>query len=213
MRKKFLMVIMSAIVAITTMTGCMKIVKIGEEDKLTGEVAFNAGDNIAEIWDSEAIPDLNKNAVDLSDFLQESNGDLKSLVDKYGKYSMETSGDISYTVKDTATVTDVNTEKKAGYIEVKVDGYTGPIKIRLQIGPVFKGSAVRDSIDFIKFQDYKNQVDFAAVSQSIHDLIKTTVIDKVDFSSIKGKQIEFTGCFTVDKEDLILITPVSLTVK
>jgi predicted lipoprotein len=213
MKKRLLVLLMATAISVSSMTGCMKIVKIGEEGKYTGEVEFNAGDNVADIWDSAALPELTGKAVDLSTFLGEANGDLKSLADKYGKYSMGTSGELNYTVKGTAVVKEVNTEKKAGYMVISVDGYTGPIVIQLQVGPVFKGTAVRDSLNIIKFEDYKNQVDYAAVSQSIHNIIKTTIIDKIDLASIEGKQIEFTGCFTADKEDQILITPVALTVK
>jgi predicted lipoprotein len=213
MKKRILVVLMAAVIAMSTMTGCMKIVKIGEEGKLTGEVSFNAGDNVANIWESAALPELTEKAVDLPTFLSEANGDLKSLADKYGRYSMGTTGELSYTVKGTATVKEVNTEKKAGYMEVTLDSYSGPIVIRLQIGSVFKGSAVRDSLSMIKFEEYKNQVDYAAVSQSIHQVIMDTVISKIDLASIKGKKVDFTGCFTVDKEDTILITPVILAVK
>lgn len=204
---------MATALLVSSMTGCMKIIKIGEEGKYTGEVEFNAGDDVAGIWDSAALPELTEKAVDLTTLLTEANGELKSVADKYGKYSMGTSGELNYTVKGTATVKEVNTEKKAGYMVVTLDGYTGPIIIELQIGTVFKGSAVRDSLKIIKFEDYKNQVDYAAVSQSIHQIIQTSIIDKIDLASITGKQIEFTGCFTVDKEDMILITPVVLTVK
>lgn len=213
MRKRILLLSMAVILLMSVMTGCMKIVKIGEEGKLTGEVEFNAGDNVAEIWDSVALPELTEKAVDLSAFLAESNGDLKSLADQYGKYSMGSSGELNYTVKGAGTVKEVNTEKKAGYVEVTLDSYTGEAVIRLQIGPVFKGSAVRDSLDIIKFEDYKNQVDYAAVSQSIHDIIKTSIIEQMDLTTLEGKHIEFTGCFTADKDDLLLITPVTLTVK
>ena len=189
------------------------VVKTGEENLLTGEVKFSAGESVAGIWDTQALPDLNKKAVDIKQFLTEANGDLKSLADKYGKYSMGTSGELNYTVKGTATVKSVNTEKKAGYMEVAIKDYSGPETIKLQIGSVYKGSAVRDSLDFIRFEDYTNQVDFAAISQSIHNLIQTNVIDKIDLTTIEGKEIEFMGCFTVNSNNELLITPVTLTVK
>lgn len=213
MKKRIFILGIIAALAMSTMTGCMKIVKTGEEGKLTGETTFNAGDDVAAIWESEALPELTGKAVDVADFLNESNGELKSLAEKYGKYSMGTSGELSYTVKGAATVKEVNTEKKAGYMEVTVDGYTGPVVVRLQVGTVFKGSAVRDSLEIIKFEDYKNQVDYAAVSQSLHHVIQETVIDPIGIAALEGKEIEFTGCFTVDQEDMILITPVELTVK
>ncbi len=212
MKKRFLIFVV-AVLSVMSMTGCMKIVKTGEEGKLTGEVAFNAGDDVAKIWDSAALPELKEKAVDINTFITEANGNFKSLADKYGKYSMGTSGELCYTIKGTGTVKEVNTEKKAGYLEIAVDGYSGPVKVRLQVGPVFKGSAVRDSLSIIKFEEYKNQVDYAAVSQSIHNLIKTTILDKIDMNSLNGKNIEFIGCFIVEGNDLILATPVSLTVK
>ena len=46
------------------MTGCVKVVKIGEEGKSTGDVEFNAGDNVANIWDSKALPELEGKAED-----------------------------------------------------------------------------------------------------------------------------------------------------
>lgn len=213
MRKKLSFILGVIVLVASSLTGCMKIVKIGEEGKLTGEVTFNAGDNVAEIWDTTVVPDLTKKAVDLTAFLTEASGDLKSLANKYGKYSMGTSGELSYTVKGVVTVKKVNTEKKAGYMEVTLEGYTGKEVIRLQIGPVYKGSAVRDSLEFIRFEDYKNQVDYAAVSQSLHDTIQKNIIANLNINGLVGKQIEFVGCFTVDKNDLLIITPVVIEVK
>lgn len=212
MLEKFLSIVLAACIVMMS-AGCVKIVKTGEEGKLTGEAEFNAGDNVASIWESKVLPNLSEKAVDLAAFLTEANGNLKSLADKYGKYSMGTSGELSYTVKGTAVVKEIVSDKKAGYMTVVLDGYSGPETIKLQIGTVFKGSAVRDSLDFIKFEDYKNQVDYAAVSQSLHETIQNTVISPLDFASLAGKQIEFIGCFTVDKEKELLITPVQLEVK
>lgn len=213
MKKQVILLLMLLAITVAAMTGCVKVVKIGEEASITGNVEFNAGDNVADFWESLALPELTEKAIDLKVFLEEANGDLKSLADKYGKYSMGDSGELTYTVKGTATVKEVITEKKAGYMVVTLDDYSGTEEIRLQIGTVFKGSAVRDALEFIKFGDYKNQEEYAAVSQSIHQVIQATVIDQVGIDSLVEKQIEFTGCFTVDKNELLLITPVVLTVK
>ncbi len=215
MKKRVISLVTALILAASafSMTGCVKVVKIGEEGKLTGDVEFNAGDNVANIWDSKALPELEGKAVDITQFLEESGGDLKSLVDKYGKYSMGTSGEINYVVKGTALVEEVNQEKKAGYMVVKPEGYGGDVVIKLQIGSVYKGSSVRDSLDFIKFGDYNNQQEWAAVSQSFHDIIDATVVKAAAPETLQGKTIEFTGTFTANKDDEILITPVKLTVK
>lgn len=213
MRKSLIGIAIIIAVVLSTSTGCVKVVKIGEEGKLTGVVEFNAGDNVAEIWDSAVLPELTGKAISLPDFFAEAGNDIKSLADKYGKYSMGTSGEINYVVKGSGIVEEVNQEKKAGYMAVKLDGYTGPVIVKMQIGSVYKGSSVRDSLDFIKFGDYKNQQEWAAVSQSLHNVIDEQVIKAADPSTLTGKSIEFVGTFTASSNDEILITPVVLTVK
>lgn len=213
MKKRLAALLLVLAFAASSLTGCVKVVKIGEEGKLTGEVAFNADSDVESIWQSKAVPELTEKAVDLNTFLTESKGDLKTLADKYGKYSMGSTGELNYVVKGTAEVVKVDQSKKSGVMDVKLQGYDGPETVQLQIGSVFKGSAVRDSLNFIKYEDYKNQVQWANVSQSIHAVIQKQVLDPLNVASLPGKTVEFVGCFTVDGNDKLLITPVQMAVK
>ncbi len=211
MRKKLLALSLTLAMALS-LTGCVKVVKIGEEAQLTGKQEFNATDSVQGMWES-AEANIEEKAVDLPAFLGEAGGDLKSLVDKYGKYSMGTSGSISYAVKGTGVVEEVNQEKKAGYMTVKLDGYEGPEVIKIQIGSIYKGSSTRDTLDIIRFGDYTNQEEWAAVSQELHSQIDANVIQPVDPGSLQGKTIEFVGTFTADSNDELLITVVKLEAK
>ena len=205
-----------ALSASTLLTGCgiVKVVKIGEEGKYTGNVEFNAGDDVAAIWEDSALPEMNETAVDLTEFLTKSNGDLTALAKEHGKYSMGDSGELSYIVKGTGTVQEVNTESQAGYMAVKLEGYNGTENVRIQIGPVYKASSIRDTLSFIKFGDYKNQGEWAAVSQSINEIVAKDVVEPADPSSLQGKNISFVGAFTVSSGSSdVLITPAVLEVK
>lgn len=211
MKKKLLALGFTLVLAVS-LTGCVKVVKIGEEAQLTGKQEFNATDSVQGMWES-AEANIEEKAVDLPAFLTEAGGDLKSLVDKYGKYSMGTSGSISYAVKGTGVVEEVNQEKKAGYMTVKLDGYDGPEVIKIQIGSIYKGSSTRDTLDIIRFGDYTNQEEWAAVSQELHSQIDANVIQPADPGSLQGKTIEFVGTFTADSNDELLITVVKLEAK
>ncbi|MDD3141558.1 MAG: DUF2291 domain-containing protein [Lachnospiraceae bacterium] len=213
MKKKMIVFSLAIVLAMTTLTGCIKVVKIGEEASLTGEKKFSAGDDVAGFWDSQALPELTEKAIDLGTLLTEAKGDLKSLADKYGKYSMGTSGELSFIVKGSGAVMTVDTEKKAGTLAIKLDGYTGSEEVKIQVGSVIKGSSVRDSLSFIKFGDYTNQEDYAAVSQSINAIIMKTIINPEQAKGLNGKNVSFVGCFTVDSSGTILITPVELSEK
>lgn len=202
------------LVCSTMLTGCVKVVKIGEEGKYTGDVEFNAGDDVAAIWEDSVLPEFEENAVDLTEFLSQSNGDLTTLADEYGKYSMGDSGELSYVVKGTGTVSEVNTESQAGYMAIQLDGYTGTESVKIQVGPVYKGSSIRDSLSFIKFGDYKNQEQWAAVSQSINEVVAKDVIEPADPANLQGKTVSFIGAFTVSTGSSdVLITPTALEVK
>ena len=213
MKKRISLVLMICLVMVFSLTGCVKVVQIGHEDEVTGNKAFNAAESVEAIWKSQAVPELKEKAVELPKLLTEANGTLKSVAGKYGKYSMGDSGELGFVVKGTGQVTEVNTEKKAGYMVVQLDGYSGPMIVKLQIGSVFKGAALRDSLSFIKYEDYTNQVDWAKISQSIHDVVAKDVIAPANVTELKGKTIEFTCAFTVDKPDEILVTPAELIVK
>lgn len=211
MKKKILVLSLAAILAVSV-TGCVKVVKIGDEGSLTGKVEFSASDSVSALWES-AEKNIEEKAVELPAFLEEAGGDLKSLVDKYGKYSMGTSGSISYAVKGTGTVEEVDQEKKAGSMIVKLDGYDGPETIKLQIGSIYKGSSTRDTLDVISFGDFTNQEEWAAISQELHAMIDQNVVQPADPGSLQGKTIDFVGTFTADSDDELLVTPVKLEVK
>ena len=211
MKKRLLALAVAAVLAVLS-TGCVKVVKIGEEGALTGKVEFNASDSVSGLWE-EARANIEEKAVELPVFLAEAGGDLKSLAEQYGKYSMGTSGSISYAVKGSGTVEEVNQEKKAGFMTVKLDGYDGPEVIKIQIGSIYKGSSTRDTLDIIDYGNYTNQEEWAAVSQELHSKIDTDVIQAADPADLTGKTIRFVGTFTADSNDELLITVVDLEVQ
>lgn len=188
------------------------IVKEGQEAELTGEVVFDPNVAAQTFWKNDADSYFASSATDFVTLMNEANGDLNSLAKKYGHYSMGDSGELSYIVRGTGTIESVKNKLRAGYLGVKVDGYEGDSQVRLQIGPVYKGSAVRDTITKINYKDYKNQIEWAQVSVAFHNLISQEIIAPVKMDEMEGKKVEFIGCFTVDRPSQILITPVSLKV-
>ena len=127
---------------------------------------------------------------------------------------MGDSGELSYIVKVTGKVQEVTTLSQAVYMSVKIVVYIGTDNVRIQIWPVYKASSIRDTLSFIKFGDYKNQGEWAAVSQSINEIVAKDVVEPVNPSSLEGKSISFVGAFTVSSGSSdVLITPAVLEVK
>lgn len=213
MSKRNIILSVCAVVFLIYAAFTTTVVKEGEEAKLTGEVAFNPTQVATNFWKEKAQDYFNENAIDLLTLLNESNNDFTSVANKYGHYSMGDKGELSFIVKGTGTIDVVKNKLRAGYVSFKLDGYNGSTTFRLQIGPVFKGSAVRDSISLISYKDYKNQIEWAEVSKAFHELILKEIISTNDLANAVGKKVEFTGCFTVSRPSQLNITPVSLVLK
>jgi predicted lipoprotein len=84
----------------------------------------------------------------------------------------------------------------------------------MQIGPVIKDTAIRDSLDFLSFTDFTNQIEFARLSNSFNKVVNRDVTSKLDRENLMGKRITFWGAFTqLQDSDLIRVTPVLLEVE
>lgn len=189
------------------------VVEKGQEALLTGEVKFDPNAEAKKFWDNNSQEYYSSNAVDLVSLVKEANGDLKNVAKKYGHYSMGDSGELSFIVKGTATVSQVKNKLRAGYIKLAVDGLEDTsVDYRIQVGPVFKGSAVRDSVSLINYKDYKNQIEWAQVGVALNNLVLETVLKPIDIGSLTDKKIEFIGCFTASRPSQVLITPVAIKV-
>ena len=192
-------------------TSCVKVVKTGEEDKLTGKVTFDANTNVSELWDTDLLPELLNRAVDLSDLVDNAKGDFANVSDM-GLYTMGDTGDLNFTVKDEATVIENHSDKKAGYLTLSVESVPSDQVIQLQVGTLFKGTAIRDNLTSVSFDDYQNQIEWGGVSHSLNDKVLDTVIDDAILNLTEGSKINFTGCFTVSKTGDIVITPIKIEV-
>lgn len=196
---------------ILSMTGCARIVKTGTEAELTGEVSFEDSLDVAGFWDSQAVPEVKENAVELSLLLKEAAGDIDSVAEKYGRYTNGTTGSLNYAVHVTGVVEEVNMEKKAGFLVVSLDDYEGDEKIYVQTGSVIKKTSIRDYLSFINVNDYSDQIQFAQLSKSINEYVCENVTGAVDLQGAEGKSIDVYGCFTFENDDEVLITPVVMS--
>jgi predicted lipoprotein len=205
-----------AVAALAYVFGSAVYVEEGKESELTGQVEFNSDQVVLDFWNNKANDYFAGKAVDTAQLVKEANGDFTSVAKKYGRYSMGDSGALSFIVKGTGTVTKAKVRQKgSGYLELAVDGIDPASNtVRLQIGPVYKGMAVRDSISLINYADFKNQEQWAAVSVAFFKLVSDKVVAPVRDSFKEGAKVEYTGCFTVSDVDpaRLDVVPVSLKV-
>ncbi|HEY5777548.1 MAG TPA: DUF2291 domain-containing protein [Terrimicrobiaceae bacterium] len=158
------------------------------------------------VWESKVLSTIQEKAQDIAKILPEIRADPGSAGQKYGR--RESTNPYSYMVKGTGKVIEVHTESQAGTIIVEIPGLDE--RIALQIGPVVRGTGLRDATGAAPFDQFSNQLDYADVSKELNSRAVRTAFASIDPSTLSGKTITFFGAFTFDprSKGLVLITPV-----
>jgi len=178
----------------------------------SGSTSFDAQQFVLGIWDDKIVPELTDNAVDLKIIIDGLKADRDKFEKKYGRRQEETSS-YNYIVKGTYAVKSVLTASAAGVIELNLKDVSGQNDVQIQIGPVIKGSTVRDVLPFIRFGDFENQIQFAGISREINIYLRDHILKSLDTEGLVGKNIDFIGAFTWNNDGSVLITPISISRK
>jgi len=160
------------------------------------------------IWTTKVLPAIQEKAQDVAKVLPEIRADPNGAGQKYGR--REATNPYNYMVKGTGNVVELHTESQAGTAIVEVPGLGE--KVALQIGPVVRGTALRDATGIVSFNQFTNQLDYADVAKEMNHRALQTALGNVDPASLAGKTVTFFGAFTFDSHSKspVLVTPVKI---
>ena len=182
------------------------VVQIKQMEELKISEKFDPKAFVNEIWESKLIPTINEKAVDLSLVLGKIKSDdsgftsIDSLIPITKNYGLITVGEAHvYIVKGKGKVVNVDTKTSIGTLELLLDGYTGPIKVKFYIGPRIPSdeSSVRDAVGFINFGDFREQTEYGKVALEINKRSMLQVNLPSDKDSLQGELISFHGTFMI----------------
>jgi len=197
------------------------VVPIEEVEQQKLSEAFDPVAYVDGIWESQIIPKITKESVSMSDVLNAmqpnpaglaAKEDLIKVAEKYG---LITVGEAHiYLVKLTGKVTAVDTKTSLGIMEVQPDGYGGPIKVRVYVGPRIPSdeTSIRDGVGFIDFGDFKEQTEYGKVGAEINKRVVSEVLDSLDREALVGKTVTVYGALTIRTFNLINIDLKKLTI-
>jgi predicted lipoprotein len=175
---------------------------------------FKPDEFVEKIWDDKVVPYFKEKCLPISDVLPIWVKDQEAAGRQFGYREKAEGSPWNYRVKGTGTIVSVNTASRASTVDVDIDPGDGVADVLIQIGPVIKDTAIRDSLEFISFTDFTNQLEFARLSNAFNKMVNKTVTGELDRDNLMGKGISFNGAFTqLQDSDLIRITPVTLEVK
>jgi predicted lipoprotein len=97
-------------------------------------------------------------------------------------------------VKGIGVVTTIDRRSRAGIMLVRVVGPppNQPV-VAMQIGPVIRGTALRDASGFIHFSDFTNQSEYAAAANALNESALRLVIAPMELETLTGRLVSFVG--------------------
>ena len=217
LRKKLVPALITSLCAILLpLSGC-KIVPNDQRAKTTGSSAnqtaegFNAAGYVDSVWASQLTPHFDSKANDLATVIAAVKADLDKAGHDYGHRAASEGSPWSFAVKSTGKVVSVNTESRAGTLIVEIASDAGPLQISLQIGPVVKVTAIRDSLPFFSFANVTNQIEFAQVGRAFNERALKEVEKPLAELKTPGTAVEFKGAISLTSvPETFVVTPVSL---
>ena len=206
---KFLSASVVVLVALASLAGCKILPTPTEEDKAAAAAAqaFNPDKMVEEMWAPKVLPYLKGKAGPFSDVQQLAKSDAKAAGEKYGNPRKQANSPWTYVATVEGKIVASNTQSRAATIDVDVDG-DGEADLRAQIGPALRGTALRDALDFVDFNSFKNQIDFAQFGKSFNTYANAAVLSKLPREGLDGKQVKLLGAYVpASGSDLPLMTP------
>lgn len=191
--------------------GC-KLVKTEDEEKQAAAGAFNPDKLVAEIWDAKVVPYLDERAGAFKDVSTLAASDLDAAAEKYGHKEKQGNAPWTFAARIEGVIVAEEIKSRAAYVDVDVDG-DKKADVRVSIGPAIRGTALRDSLKFVNFNEFKNQIEWAQYGKSFNTYVNRTLLEKLPREGLVGKSIKATGAYPLPAAgQLPQLVPATITV-
>lgn len=168
---------------------------------------FNPDKMVEDIWVAKVIPYLQQKAGPFAEVHALAKTDQAAAGAKYGNPKKQANSPWTFAVRVEGKIVAANTQSRAATMDIDVDG-DGKADARVQIGPAMRGTALRDSLDFVQFNDFTNQIDFAKFGKAFNAYADKTVLSKLPREALEGRTAKVLGAYTIEAgQDLPLVTP------
>ena len=185
--------------------------KKAANDAGDADAGFDPGKMVRALWEPKVLPYLTAKAGKLSDVVALASANPDEAGRKYGYRAKEGSEPWTLVVKVEGRILAAETTSRAATISVDNSG-DGKIAAIVQIGPAIRGTALRDSLDFISFNDFKNQIDYAQFGKAFNQYINGAFLAALPREALIGRSATVLGAYTLEAGDQPpLVTPAQLT--
>lgn len=165
---------------------------------------------VEEIWDSKVLPHLQNTSSDMQILSTAIADNLENAGKAHGYRAASEGSPWNFAAKVKGKVVSAKTDTRAATADIDLDG-DGTADVTLQLGPVIRGTALRDILPFIDFTSFSDQIEYAQLSRALNTRAYDGALKDLPREDLVGRDIEAVGAFTVrGNGPPFLVTPVSM---
>jgi predicted lipoprotein len=217
MRTSLLMVSALALAG-SLLSGC-RIERTGESSAVPadtgsgGAAAVDPVERVASSWTSEILPYLQGKAGEFEAVRAQMEASPDEAGRQHGHRQKDEGTPWNIVIRASGEIIEANTKSRAATAGVDVDG-DGQVDLMAQLGPVIRGTSIRDVLDFVRFEDFSNQITYANYGKALNSRVDEDVLSNLPREDLVGKKMTLMGVFTADKPGSPpLVTPVEATIE
>ncbi|WP_353476263.1 DUF2291 domain-containing protein (plasmid) [Salipiger sp. H15] len=196
------------------LAGCKIVKDVAEDEKAipadaSGDDARTA-QRIADTFDSKLLPLVHDTALPLPELRAALAGGLDAAGKAHGNRGAGAGAAWNFAVSGEGRVVEAKLDSRARTLGLDTDG-DGSSDVTLQLGPVIKGSAMRDVAPFYNFDDFRDQIEFAKLGRAINDQLAERIT--VPEGDLVGRSVTFTGVVPLKSAtEPLTVTPTEIEV-
>ena len=160
---------------------------------LAGNPVFEAKGFVTSIWASRVLPLVHDHAADAATVLAALAQNPDAAGKRYGHRSKAEDGPWNFVVHGEGTIKTAETRLRHATLDLDVGGHD----LVVQIGPVIFGTALRDALPFVSFDQVVNQIQFAQISRELNDRATAAARTGLDVAKlVPGAHVAFAGAMS-----------------
>lgn len=184
--------------ALPLLGGCKIVRKLPEAGAVAdGGAPASAADPVAAAvqasYEAQLLPHVEQAAVDVAELRAAIGQGLGAAGTAHGVQAAG-GGAWNFLAKGEGVVVGADRESRAATLDVDVDA-DGTGDLQIQIGPVVKGTALRDAAPFYEFTDFRDQMEFAALARALNT--RATEGLALPEGDLAGRRVSFAGAFAL----------------
>jgi predicted lipoprotein len=134
-----------------------------------------------------------KAAVDARTLVDALRDSVDAAGQKYGH--REGSGVWYFVVRGRGVVLSEDSASRVRTIDVDIAPFDGKADISLEIGPVLRGTSVRDATGLVPFTNFTTQLQYADVGNALNDIVLKSVLNPLASQPMRERGVEFVATF------------------